>query len=174
MGHSSGSLVRLDKPLCAKRSPAVSGVLLPTQHRQGVVIGSGDRALGCKARVPGLWRTVSSPPRVIAPQNRMHLTRSPRRSKPQPGRTQNKARTLPSRRAAKNQSPGAPTTELTKKTNNNTCKGTPAIWATPPLQIAPRCATKIDKYQGVTLVSFPPFNPSIHAQFDLCHHMDAP
>jgi len=54
---------------------------LPTQHRQGVVIGSGDRALGCEARVPWFWRAVESAPRVIAPQNRMHLTRSPRRKK---------------------------------------------------------------------------------------------
>jgi len=59
---------------------------MPIQHRQGVVIGSGDRALGRKARVPWFWRTTSPAPRVIAPQNRMHLTQSLRRSVRQPGR----------------------------------------------------------------------------------------
>jgi len=88
--RSPVKLNKLDKSLCDTDSPAVPGVLLPTQHRQGVVIGSGDRALGCKARVPGFLRTVEPAPRVIAPQNRMHLTRSPRRSKRQPGRTKEK------------------------------------------------------------------------------------
>jgi len=88
MGHPAGSpdkLDKLDESVCNKQSPAVLGILLLIQHRQGVVIGSGDRALGRKARVPGFWRSVESAPRVIAPQNRMHLTQSPRRSKRQPG-----------------------------------------------------------------------------------------
>jgi len=55
-------------------------VIAHTQHPRGVVIGSGDRATACKARVPRFWRITSRPPRVIAPQNRMHLTRSPRRT----------------------------------------------------------------------------------------------
>jgi len=43
----------------------------------GVVIGLGDRALGHKARVNGPARTTTPTPRVITPQNRMRLTRSP-------------------------------------------------------------------------------------------------
>ncbi|OQW89181.1 MAG: hypothetical protein BWK72_04300 [Rhodoferax ferrireducens] len=48
------------------------------------MIGLGDRALGHKARVNGPARTNTPTPRVIAPQNRMRLTRSPRHlSQPQ-------------------------------------------------------------------------------------------
>jgi len=43
-------------------------------------MGSGDRALGCKARVQRPGRADQPPPRVIAPQNRTHLTQSPRRT----------------------------------------------------------------------------------------------
>ena len=87
MGHAAGSSVRLAESPFSQPCRVVFGVSLPTQHRQGVVIGSGDRALGCKARVQWCWRTVAPAPRVIAPQNRTHLTQSPRRSKRQLGRT---------------------------------------------------------------------------------------
>jgi len=44
------------------------------------VIGLGDRALDSKVRVPWIWRTKAFTPRVIALQNRMRLTQSPRRA----------------------------------------------------------------------------------------------
>jgi len=48
------------------------------------VIGLGDRALGWKARAQQRMRTDTFTPRVISPQNRMRLTRSPCRSLMQP------------------------------------------------------------------------------------------
>ena len=47
------------------------------EYASGRVIGSGDRALGCKACANGATRTNTLTPRVLAPQNRMRLTRSP-------------------------------------------------------------------------------------------------
>jgi len=44
------------------------------------VIGLGDRALERKVRVPRDWHTNDIAPRVIALQNRMRLTQSPRRA----------------------------------------------------------------------------------------------
>jgi len=49
------------------------------QHR-GAVIGSDDRALEGKVRVPWTWHTTDKTPRVITLQNRMRLTQSPRRA----------------------------------------------------------------------------------------------
>ncbi len=70
-------LLRVTRP--ATQTPGCRGFRHRLNRPQGVVIGSGDRALGCKACVYGPWRADSQPPRVIAPQNRMHLTQSPRR-----------------------------------------------------------------------------------------------
>jgi len=44
------------------------------------VIGSGDRALEGKARVPWNWHSSKLAPRVISLHNRMRLTQSPRRA----------------------------------------------------------------------------------------------
>ncbi len=63
----------------ATQTPGCHGFLRSFKGPQGVVIGSGDRALGGKACDYGPWRADSQPPRVIAPQNRTHLTQSPRR-----------------------------------------------------------------------------------------------
>jgi len=51
------------------------------QQLQGVVIGLGDRALECKACAPWSGHTCALTSRVIALQNRMRLTRSPRRAR---------------------------------------------------------------------------------------------
>jgi hypothetical protein len=53
---------------------------LASQQHRGAVIGLGDRALESKVRVPWAWRTRTLTPRVIALQNRMRLTQSPRRA----------------------------------------------------------------------------------------------
>ncbi len=45
------------------------------------MIGLGDRALEGKACAPWGWRTTALTPRVIALQNRMRLTQSPRRAR---------------------------------------------------------------------------------------------
>ncbi len=53
---------------------------LRVQRHRGAVIGLGDRALEGKVRVPMGWHTCTFAPRVIALQNRMRLTQSPRRA----------------------------------------------------------------------------------------------